>query len=387
MQKDTKMTNKTVNYLNTLLGTHLTSQDNPLKALEILTDTYGIKVSNFEDSLFVLNYDQINSKQKTNAIVKECRSLVVGLTFVGDRNIPEFELVSRSMDRFFNHGEVPFPHKIDKLEAHEKMDGSLVTLWFDDWCTGDWAYRTRSMIMPELEINNWSRTWKDLIEFSLGTKYPEYLNEEFSYILEVTGQENRVVVRYPDNKLATLLAVRNNVTGTYLPASIVGTIANIVGWDRPRCYKFKTIEEVEKAALALPNLEEGYVMYKDGTPIGKCKNPAYVAAHHLRGEGLNPKRCLQLVCMGELEEYISVFPEDTDMLEPYRTLLDSTIGTIESEYKRMKHLESQKHFAAIATQHLFSSCLFQMRSKGITAHTAFFNLTEKAQHRLLEQYL
>ena len=285
---------KTIDYLNTLLCNNVKCWGNTDKALEMLTETYGIKVSVYEDCLYVLNYSQIDSP-KNHKITNECRSLVVCVTYVGDNNFPEFELVSRAFDRFYNYGEIPFPHKIDKLEAHEKMDGSLVTLWYDDTCMGEWAYRTRSMIMPENEINNWDRTWKDLIEKSLGTNYPDNLNKEFSYIFEVTSQENRVVVRYPENKPATLLAIRHIRSGEYVNVDSVDYQAEFNGWDRPKRYKFDTAEEAQEAALALPNLEEGYVMYRGGKAIGKMKNPAYVAAHHLRGEGLNPKRLLQLV--------------------------------------------------------------------------------------------
>jgi hypothetical protein len=303
-----------------------------------------------------------------------------------DYNTPEFELVSRSMDRFFNHGEVPLPDQISDLSAHEKMDGSLVTLWYHN----GWKYRTRSMIMPDNQINAWDRTWKDLIEESLGWEpggFKYYLDKDDDYIFEVTGEENRVVVRYDNNKPATLLAIRNRVTGMYCNELYVDGIAKACGWDRPRRYTFTSFEEVASAAAALPNLEEGYVMYKGGVPVVKCKNPAYVAAHHLRGEGLNPKRCLQLVCMGEVCEYLAVFPEDSDRLAPYVGLLENTLKNITQTYLELAGIVVQKEFAAEALKHSFSSCLFNMRAKGISAKDAFFFLNEKAQHTILGSYL
>jgi len=363
---------KVLQYLNNAQYRHDLS---PSATLDFLKEELGIKYSYNEDyDLYVLNYDQINSP-KDHKIVKECRSLVLEYT-------DEFKVVSRAFDRFFNYGEKKPPFKFDKLEAHEKMDGSLVTLFHHK---GQWLYRTKSMIMPELEINGWDRTWADLIQLSLGNILKVVPGED--YIFEVTGQENRVVVRYPEGRKATLLAIRKE-DGTYLPNDCVDILAKVNGWNRPRRYKFETIEDCNNAAAALPDLEEGYVMYRNGVPVCKVKNPAYVAAHHLRGEGLNPKRCLQLVCLGEVDEYISVFPEDAELLKPYVGLLDNVLVNISRLFviNRTNNKE-QKEFAMKVKDLPESSCLFAMRAKGITAHTAFFNLNEKAQHRLLEQYL
>lgn len=374
------MQNKTTTYLNSLLENGCFTVDS---AFERLSKDYGIKITNYNNCLYVLNYDQINSP-KTNDIVKECRSLVLGVDFIGDLNEPEFYVDSYSFDRFFNAGEVKFPHKINKMTAHEKMDGSIVTLWYDDKYEGKWIYRTRSMIMPESNINGWDRTWKDLIESSIGNY--ENVSEHFSYIFEVTGEENRVVVRYEKDKPATLLAVRSNITGKYLLDEEVDIIAEYNGWDRPRRFKFETLADVAEAASELPNLEEGYVMYYKGCPIGKVKNPAYVAAHHLRGEGLNPKRCLDLVILGEIDEYLAVFPEDSERLERHKDLLDRALQTINDAYEKHKHLENQKDFALAVVPLCggrIGSCLFSMRGKGITAKEAFDAISTKSKYDLL----
>lgn len=379
------MQNKTTQWLNRQLA-----NSTPEQALAKLTEEFGIKVSSYEDSLFVLNYDQIKSP-KTHSITKECRSLVVYVTFVGDINYPEFEVVSRSFDRFYNAGEVAFPHKIEKMTAHEKMDGSLVTVWFDDSLDGEWKYRTRSMIMPENEINAWDRTWKDLIETSLGWDEPyrlASLQKDMDYIFEVTGEENRVVVRYPEDRKATLLAMRDK-SGKYMPDTHVDYAAKLRGWLRPRRYEFDSLEHIQEAAANLPNLEEGYVMYYKGKPIGKIKNPAYVAAHHLRGEGLNPKRCLDLVLMGEIEEYIAVFPEDAQKLTRHRDLLQRTIRTLNLLFAEHSHLTNQKDFALAVVPLMagkVSSCLFSMK-RGDSALEAFNKLSTKAKYSLLEYLL
>ena len=64
--------------------------------LQKLTEELGIKVKIYEDEgLMVLNYHQIDSP-KSHPVVMECRGLILDT---------EFNVVSRSMDRFLNWGE------------------------------------------------------------------------------------------------------------------------------------------------------------------------------------------------------------------------------------------------------------------------------------------
>lgn len=71
-------------------------------------------------------------------------------------------------------------------------------------------YRTKSMLMPLLSVQGWDRTWKDLIESTLDWDNVDFnlLNRECTYIFEIVGKENRVVVNYPEDK-AYLLGVRH----------------------------------------------------------------------------------------------------------------------------------------------------------------------------------
>ena len=162
------------------------------------------------DILYVLNYNQIESP-KNHPITNECRSLVV--TFRDG----EWVIVSRSFDRFFNYGETQEQHDITRMVAYEKVDGSIVSLF--NW-KGDWLYRTRSMIMPTSSVNGWETTWKELIDKCLN--YPkccEFLEENLTYILEVTARENRVVTKY-EGYNSYLLSIRDNNTGEYVKREI-----------------------------------------------------------------------------------------------------------------------------------------------------------------------
>ena len=78
---------------------YLRGKGDPLQALATLKEDLGICYKVYEeDGIVILDYDQIESP-KTHPIVIECRSLILAY--------PEFDVVSRKYDRFFNYGEAP----------------------------------------------------------------------------------------------------------------------------------------------------------------------------------------------------------------------------------------------------------------------------------------
>lgn len=354
----------------------------PENVLVVLESTSGIKYNIWED-LVVLNYCQIKS-DKSCQMVQECRSLVLELG--------TWEVVSRSFDRFFNVGETQAP-EIDVTEctAYEKVDGSLIGIF--NW-KGRWLYRTRSMIMPDTVINGNLEgiTWKDRIEEAMkvfNTNSLEDLKvlEDFTFICELTCRENRVVTKYAClDGLLTLLSIRVNSSGYY--SHIANSVlAYELGFRSPRVYQFTTMEECMTAAKELRNLEEGFVLYKDGVPQAKCKNPAYVAAHRLRGEGcLTEKRVLDLIVMNETDEYLSIFPEDQESFDPYlkaKSHLDMALSSLRLVVPDFKG--TQKEFAMIWKDTPIASIAFAMKS-GKTLEDAWERLTDNAKHRMILSY-
>ena len=344
------------------------------KTLNDLSEEFGIKVSENENltGLYCLNYCQINSP-KEHPIVRECRSLV--LKQVNDRWV----VSSRSFDRFFNLGEIEGEeHDINDLVAFEKVDGSLIGIWYD--ADYGWLYRTRSMIVPEdMSINGHDITWSELIERNVGDL--SNLQTNCTYICEIVSKWNRVVTKY-DEESMYLLAVRYNGTGKY---ASIGFAPN--GWKPPNKYSFNTIDQCVKSAKELPNLEEGYVLYNhSGQPVVKVKSPAYVAAHKLRGEGTpSPKRIMDLVIENEQDEYLAIFPEDTEMFEPYTQALKIGLdiaNKVFSEYNST--CSDQKEFALKVKDLYYAPLLFSARSKGGKPSDYFYKLTRQGQYRFIE---
>jgi T4 RnlA family RNA ligase len=327
--------------------------------LQALIDNYHVNAKDYPDNgLLVLNYDQIESP-KNDPITNECRGLIL--------HCKSFDVVSRSFDRFFNYGECGTNQSIDfsKCYVVEKCDGSLIKIY---WYNGEWHISTRGTAFAESGVNGFDVTFSDLVARSLqlGSQTfqefcTEFLDIDYTYIFEVCCMENRVVTKYDSDKLF-ILAKRNNETYEYEPLN--GIEAALFA--KPRQYQFDSIEHCLETVKELPNLEEGYVLYDkfSGTPLCKIKSPAYVAAHALRGEGLNPKRIAQLVLMNEVDEYLSVYPEDAEHFEATQVVYNQLMIDIRELWETSKHLVDQKQFALAVKDHGCSAVLFQAKKAG-----------------------
>lgn len=326
-------------------------KENGLKALN---EQFGIIVKEYDEGLIVLNYDQISSPK--NEITSECRGLILD---------KEFNIVSRSFDRFFNYGENGVTFDPAKAIAYEKIDGSLIKIY--NW-NGSWYISTRGTAFAESAVNGWDITFKDMVYKALNVqdnidfqlRCSTWLNSTSTYVCEVTGVENRVVTRYSGYNLY-LLAERDNQTGEYYRVPLI--VSDCFGFDLPRIYRFDSIEACLETAKHLPNLEEGYVIYEDEVPVCKVKSPVYTAVHHLRGEGLNPKRIAELVVINEQEEYLTYFEEDRVHFTPYIEALENSLHNAFEVYQEACEIEDQKQFALKVKDCPFAFILFQARKE------------------------
>lgn len=368
-------TMQVIRYLNSVRGETI------LDDLSVLEGEFniGYSMDTRYPELIVLNYDQIKSP-KHHPIVTECRSLVLERLALGD-----WKVVSRSFDRFFNYGETDCGYNANYLVANEKMDGSLIGLFF--YHKYGWLYRTKSMIMPESTVMGFPVTWKDIIEDGMGSvPYEGTLKTGVTYIQEVTAPENRIVTRYEDRKI-TLLAARYD-NGVYMMPNSVDDVAKVMKWCRPKTWTFSTMAECAQGAKDLRDLNEGYVMYdRLGAPVCKVKNPAYVAAHHLRGEGvLTPRRVMDLVLMNETDEYLSIFPEDTRAFTPYINALQNAYSEASRLWAEYGEIEDNKEFALKVKDYPVFGLLFNRRNGRMFVESVN-RMTSNARYNLIKAYL
>lgn len=356
--------------------------------LAALTDAFGIKIRR-DGKLLVLNYDQIESP-KTDPIVVECRSLIL--------EQDTLRVVSRGFDRFFNLGEALDTMPVidwTRAKVYDKIDGSLIKIYP---YKNRWEIATRGTAFADVPCGNWNVTFRELVYRALGVEDDfqfqhickmSLLMSNTTYIFELTSVENRVVKHYDGYKLH-FLASRQNEDGEYNTVTERKWLSSdqcLLKVENPKEYTFYTPEACKDSASSLKDLDEGYVVYQDGVPVCKVKSPAYVAIHHIRGEGLNPKRMAELVLSGEVDEYLTYFPEDKQYLQKYIDAYHMLINSIDAVYYLICVYEDQKEFALKARKHKYSACLFKARAANIDPLKAFDQQRLAYRVEQLQEYL
>ncbi len=354
------------------------------KGVDALKQEFAIIVKEAGD-LLVLNYNQIESP-KTHPIVIECRSLIL------DKN---FNVVSRSFDRFFNIGEaLDVSPKIDwsKAECFEKVDGSLIKIYWHEGSKA-WQVATRGTAFADSGVNGFDISFREIVYKALHIEdhmefysvCEQHLDREWTYIFEATSVENRVVKRYEGYTLH-YLAARHNQSGEY-GDDFEKQACLRLGAVEIKSYKFSSVEECLETVKNLKDLDEGYVVYQDSVPISKIKSPAYLAVHLIRGEGLSPKRIMQLVLINEQSEYLAYFPEDANFFLPYEKALSKLLSEMEDCYAQVKDIEDQKEFALSVKDKPYSAVLFQARRDNSCVISKFHEQNDNFKMKVLEGFV
>lgn len=373
------------------------------KGLQALKDELGISVKyNDDNTLMLLDYNQIESP-KFHPVVMECRGLIL--------EVDTLMVVARSFDRFFNYGEVnthngvedqtqkdflqSFP--IEKLYFREKIDGSLIRIYFYG---GHWRIATRGTIDAfKTQVGDHGISFGRLVWKALGVSNQEDFDDifgnvdvKFTIICEVTSIENQVVKRYEGYNLY-LLGVRNTVNGSYANLNNF----NYLPLKSPKLYNFSSFEEAHKVLDEIEDLDEGYVLYEKTTnkPAFKMKSPCYVAAHYLRNNNqLSKKYIIQMIITGEMDEYLTYFPQDEFLFKPYMDAYDHFNEFTSSMYRvfnvgddRKEYAEKVMRSTPVMQKVMFKLWEVQPSHPDVFIHEYFKGLPERGARDLLLKFM
>lgn len=340
--------------------------------LTYLKNELGIIVRE-EGDYIVLNYT-IHLSPKTNPFVSQCRGIIL--------NKYTYDVVCLPFDRFFNYGEnnagTNLDWKKNKIKVMEKVDGSLIKIWYDK---GKWNISTRGTVYcNSYNVSLAGLTFEKLVLNAFGVLSIEDFqenfkdaNKELTHLFELTSPQSRVVTDYGSKPAMHYLASRNTQTGLYSSECFSG-----IKYRNSKVFDLNTVEDCFTASKELDNLQEGFVVYVNEVPSFKIKSPQYVAVHHIRGEGLTSKRICELVFIEEHEEYLNYFPEDRKYFTPYLDKYQEILSNIEHKYEEVKDIKGQKDFAFAVKDFEFKGVLFSMRNFNQTAKESF-------NHMLLKQ--
>lgn len=333
------------------------------KAIEYFTKDLHLKMKQ-DGRYLLLDYNQIDSPRK-HPIVDECRGAIIDLQ--------EMEYACRPFNRFYNYGEYPELEKDfdwHSASVREKVDGSLIKVWYNIR-DGRWEIATRGSLFGDNAITTLSGeegqiTFRELFLRALKMDDHEFnrLTSHFfpcgwTFLFELCTIENKVVTAYEGDQVY-LLGVRRNTDGEEFQLILEDYgLDGLVNY--PTRYDIRSFEEAVQSANKLPNLMEGYVITDGQNRRLKIKSVAYVAAHHLRGEGVTPKRAVLLALAGEIPEFCSYFPEYLPLLLPYQKKVDRLRVEILVTYNKYHNIEDQKEFALAVKDLPYSGILFSMR--------------------------
>lgn len=304
---------------NTELGLFCYAHEN---WMELLTrEPYNLKISE-EGPYVMFKYNQISS-DFTNPIVREARGIIFNKT---NWSHP----VCWAFNKFGNYGE-SYASEIDWSTAFvsEKVDGSLVKVW---WGNGYWRVSTNGTIdafkaeLGDVRAPNFG----DYFLTTLDNYYDRFddffrsLNNNLTYIFELVGPYNRVVVPY-DEPAIYFLGARNNYTGEEFNCS--KQVAGALGMGRfklPAQYSLSSADDCIKAAELKSWDDEGFVVCDAQFNRVKIKSPAYVMAHYARNNNvINRKHLIQIILSGETEEFLCYASDYKEELEKVQRLINS----------------------------------------------------------------
>lgn len=377
--------------------------------LEAAIAQFKLRVNETEHYI-QLNYDQIESPKcpETN----ECRGLVL------DRH--NWRVAAQSFYRFFNENEGHADTVcLDRAVLQEKLDGTLITLWFDQY-DQKWVVSTRGRIFADGGVGGSTRklfggnapTFSELFMEVIRDNYPEFwdklktiANEAVPFldfkntgnclIFELFGPENRILTQYETSNIR-LLGGRDLSGTVELSGTVLDTIANHLGVSRPRTYSFNNYEDIIKIFEELDPTDEGFVLVdysilnSGNFPRVKIKNPRYLALsralHAGEGEFMDSKTIVNLIRIGEVDEVLAYFPEFTDKITAMKNRFDLLGTQIDRDFAEIKGIENRKDFALIAKECLIPNALFALKDDKVkTGEEYLRNMREENLLELLKK--
>lgn len=358
---------------------------------EILSkDPYNLKITR-DNGYVMFKYNQIYS-DFSSSIVREAR----GIIFRED----SWLCVRRAFDKFFNYGETNSATiNWNNATVLEKIDGSLVSAWYDN---GSWHYSTNGTIdMFKANTNDIKfPTFGDIFLEALRNNnldfyaLEEYMCRDFCYTFELVSPQTRVVIPYSKADLY-FIGMRDMRDEQEFPANKESSILAYL-LKTPKMYNFidengnLNVELLKATAAALPWDEEGYVVVDNEFNRVKVKSISWLNAHYARNNScISTERLIDIILSGEQEEFLVYASDYKEELNKIENIMKEILSkmTAAADYINMLEFESRKDYAMFVLtfpkyvqQYLFSD------PKVNAEHWAREHWTAKKWNDIIQSY-
>ena len=289
-----------------------------------------------EGNYVLFKYSQIES-DFNEPIVREARGIILA------HRGGTWKIVRLAFDKFFNAGEVyADPINWNSIMITEKIDGSIMTLWYDE---NEWHLSTNGTIDAyKAEIGG--KTFGELFDKAaknVGLDL-DSLSPLYNYTFELVGPYNKVVLTYPETTIYHL-STRDMVT--------LDEVFVDIGVQKPKQYFASNYEEIKNIVEQLDASHEGVVVRDSSGARIKIKTETYFRMHKMANNGaITTEYIMELILENETSEFLAYFPE-----------LRETVETVEAIYVDLK-----KYWRLLqtVTNAAKSSTRYKEETKGLT---------------------
>jgi len=355
--------------------------------LEDTIATFKLKSKDYGHKI-LLKYSQIESDMSLSE-VQDCRGLVL--------EKDTWKVMSLAFRKFFNSAET-HASKIDWDTAwiFEKCDGSLIQVYWD-WVTEEWCAGTSGMAEGEGEVNEKPNTKFSELFWDTLNGYRKFclnnMSRGYTYSFELMTPYN-IVVKPHGISGVVLLGMRHLDTLEEVDYDqLMYQANNIIGVPVVQSYDINASNAGHLMATfeGMPFTEEGYVVCDANFNRIKIKNPAYVAAHHLKSKtGLY--HIMVIVKANEVEEYGATFPDRLDEINTLKDKYDELVIKLENIWGELKEFkpkniakQEQKRYAMKVFEVIekynvkpFSGLFFSLKDRKVESVKDFiFNYSDK----------
>ena len=273
-----------------------------------------------EYDIWILNY---SPKVQAQKLWDEYTSAARGLIIDANGNI-----LARPFEKFKNYEEYSISDipTNEKFEVFEKMDGSLIIIFYYA-AEAEWIIASRGSFISEQAME--ARKIFNVNTF-------KNLHKKYTYLFEVIYPENRIVVDYGNKRELILLTVINTSNGSEYSYDTLEKIYSKYFKIVPKL-KINTFEELLKYRELNKDNEEGVVIRFENGFRMKMKFEEYVRLHAIVTNVSNLTIWEHLMNGYDFNELIDRVPDE------FYSWVQRTIKQLKNEFKDIE-LEAYKTF-------------------------------------------
>ena len=329
---------------------------------------YFIKVKEDGDYI-LLQYSQLES-DFSNEMVQQARGIILRL----DTNSKsEWVCVCRPFNKFHNIQEdLAAPIDWATASVQEKIDGSLMKVWYD---LGEWHLSTNGCVDAfKAMIGDTDVSFGDIFLRAAGARsvneFAKRFDPDYTYLFELTSPETRLVIPYDDG--VYFLAKKETSTGKEAKTAANEMPPSV---KYPRLYPIDEPDSAIKAAAAMTQDEEGFVVVDANLNRVKIKSLAWLETHRAYNNGcVSTRTLIDFIREEKIDDLLALAPTYKDKVEDIRLFLNCYQDALDLALARFSWWMSDNpdvsnaEIATFVSKHTHSDFVFKNLKRNMSSH-------------------